>query len=83
MPLFDEEGWEPIGIFQDSSSDLSRDASSDGAFSDTSPGEASSGISSDGDSSEAGEEHIDIDLLHGYEYPRSDPADNTTHRTEL
>ena len=73
----------PIGIFPDSDSELSRNASSDKTFSDTSSGEASSETSSDGDSSEAGEEYIDIDLLDGYEYPRSDLADNTTHRTGL
>ncbi|MAD82833.1 MAG: hypothetical protein CL912_07710 [Deltaproteobacteria bacterium] len=83
LPLFDEEGWVPIGIFPDSDSELSRNASSDKTFSDTSPSEASSETSSDGDSSEAGEEYIDIDLLDGYEYPRPDLADNTTHRTGL
>ncbi|CZT08646.1 uncharacterized protein RAG0_13640 [Rhynchosporium agropyri] len=57
LPLFHEDGWETIliFIFQDSDSDLSYDASSDGIFSDTSPGEAASETSSDGDSSEAGE----------------------------
>ncbi|PVH71034.1 hypothetical protein DL98DRAFT_521330 [Cadophora sp. DSE1049] len=83
LPLFDEDGWEPIGIFQDSDSDLSREASSDGGFSDTSTGEASSETSSDGDSSEASEQYIDIDLLDGYEYPRPDLADNTIHHTGL
>ena len=81
--MFHEDGWEPIFISQDSDSDLSHDASSNGGFSDTSSGEASSETSSDVDSSEAGEEYIDIDLLDGYEYPRSDLADNTTHRTGL
>lgn len=82
LPLFDEEGWEPIGIFQDSDSDLSREASSDDG-SDTSTEEGSSETSSDGGSSEASEQYIDIDLLDGYEYPRPDLADNTIHHTGL
>ncbi|CZT53317.1 uncharacterized protein RSE6_14805 [Rhynchosporium secalis] len=78
LPWFDEAGWEPIDIFQDSGSDLSRDTSSDGGFSDTCSSETSSETSSDGDFSEAGEEYIDIDLLDSYEYLRSDLADNIT-----
>lgn len=80
LPLFDEEGWEPIGISQDSDS---RDAPSDEGFSDTSASEASNETSSDGDSSEAREQYINIDLLDSYQYPGPDLADNIMHRTAL
>jgi len=82
--LFDGQGWDPIGIFQDSDSDLSRDVPSEAGFSDTSTGEASSESSSDGNSNEANEQHIDIDLLlNGYEYPGRDLVDNITHHAVL
>jgi hypothetical protein len=83
LPLLYGDGWEPLEIFQDSDSDLSREASSDEGFSDTSIDEASTETSSDGDSSEASEQYIDIDLVDGYEYPRPDLADNTIHHTGL
>jgi len=53
---------------------------SDEGFSDTPPCEASSETSS-GDSSEAGDEYVDIDL--GYEFPGPDFGDNAMHRTGL